>query len=311
MSKVKFIRLKLFFTAQDKIYLPEFSGSAFRGGFGAALRRSCCTMHHNTCNGCMLIKSCVYSLVFETSFNHISDSRYRLSDYPRPFIIESPFLKNNNFQSGETFSCNLILIGKAIDLMPYFVFAFKQLGQHGIGTSYGKYKIDKITNAFEENRKVVFDGNSEEFTNDLCIKYFNEFTNNKKECSNLFLKFQTPTRIKYHGSLTKNLSFYLLMKSLFRRLSLLMIVCKGISLDIDYKTFLHKAKKIELKTSGLFWYDWERLSHRQKTRMKLGGFLGDIKFSGELTEFLPYIKMCEFLHIGKNCTFGLGKYIIK
>jgi len=45
--------------------------------------------------------------------------------------------------------------------------------------------------------------------------------------------------------------------------------------------------------------------------MKLGDFVGDIVFAGNLNEFLPYIKMCEFLNVGKNSTFGLGKYKIE
>ena len=45
--------------------------------------------------------------------------------------------------------------------------------------------------------------------------------------------------------------------------------------------------------------------------MKLGGFLGRISFKGDLEEFLPVIKAGEYLHVGKACTFGLGKYEIE
>jgi len=42
--------------------------------------------------------------------------------------------------------------------------------------------------------------------------------------------------------------------------------------------------------------------------MKLGGFVDTLEFSGPLNDFLPYIKLCEFLNVGKNVSFGLGKY---
>jgi len=44
--------------------------------------------------------------------------------------------------------------------------------------------------------------------------------------------------------------------------------------------------------------------------MKLGGVIGRIAFKGEIGEFMPFIKLGEFLHVGKGTTFGLGKYEI-
>ena len=45
--------------------------------------------------------------------------------------------------------------------------------------------------------------------------------------------------------------------------------------------------------------------------MKLGGFVGEITYDGEnLTDFLPYVLLGSFTHVGKGATFGLGKYEI-
>lgn len=45
--------------------------------------------------------------------------------------------------------------------------------------------------------------------------------------------------------------------------------------------------------------------------MKLGGFVGEITYKGEnLKEFLPYILLGTYTHLGKAATFGLGKYEI-
>ncbi len=45
--------------------------------------------------------------------------------------------------------------------------------------------------------------------------------------------------------------------------------------------------------------------------MKLGGFVGEITYKREnLKEFLPYILLGSFTHVGKGATFGLGKYEI-
>lgn len=45
--------------------------------------------------------------------------------------------------------------------------------------------------------------------------------------------------------------------------------------------------------------------------MKLGGFVGEITYKREnLTDFLPYVILGSFTHVGKEATFGLGKYEI-
>ena len=45
-------------------------------------------------------------------------------------------------------------------------------------------------------------------------------------------------------------------------------------------------------------------------KLKMGGFLGEITFEGDLAEFLPFLKLGEYLHIGKGTVYGLGKYEI-
>jgi CRISPR/Cas system endoribonuclease Cas6 (RAMP superfamily) len=44
--------------------------------------------------------------------------------------------------------------------------------------------------------------------------------------------------------------------------------------------------------------------------MKMGGFVGEITFQGELEQFLPFIALGEYIHVGKGTSFGLGKYEI-
>jgi CRISPR/Cas system endoribonuclease Cas6 (RAMP superfamily) len=45
--------------------------------------------------------------------------------------------------------------------------------------------------------------------------------------------------------------------------------------------------------------------------MKMGGFMGEIAYEGELREFWPYISLGEHVHVGKGSGFGLGRYRIE
>ena len=42
----------------------------------------------------------------------------------------------------------------------------------------------------------------------------------------------------------------------------------------------------------------------------MGCFMGDITFEGELAEFLPFLRLGEYLHVGKGTVYGLGEYEI-
>ena len=69
------------------------------------------------------------------------------------------------------------------------------------------------------------------------------------------------------------------------------------------------SEKVMIEKEDLTWYDWQRYSACQDTRMKLGGFVGEVTYTGEqLKEFFPYILLGKYIHVGKGATFGLGKY---
>jgi len=41
--------------------------------------------------------------------------------------------------------------------------------------------------------------------------------------------------------------------------------------------------------------------------MFMGGMIGSVSYEGQLAEYLPLLRFCEQVHIGKNTSFGLGK----
>ena len=308
IPNIKFTRLKIHLRALEKIRLPVFPGASFRGGFGAALRRACCTMDRQPCQDCMLKTSCVYAAVFETASDHTSHALYQLSDFPRPFIIEPQFPVPEVISAGESFFCHLILIGHAVNYLPYFIYAFSSLGNAGLGKGRERFKLDSVETAMNTKGKTIFNGKSQQFLDSPQISSFAEFFSEDDKNEKLSLTFETPTRIKHENILTDDLSFELFMKNLLRRLLLLIQISHNSPWDLDYKAFLNKSKGITKVKSDLYWYDWKRYSNRQKMTMKLGGFMGNIIFQGEITPFLPFIRLGEFVHVGKACTFGLGKY---
>ncbi len=305
----------------------------------------------------MLRSSCVYASVFETQGGQLSGESYRLSDAPRPFIIEPPFSLSRRgrvgeeekqhfetkerfhpappsgegglqsaalpsgegslnsaalpLRAGDCFECGLVLMGPSVEQLPYFVYAFSKLGQAGIGPERGKFRIAEVTATADQGEIQIFDGAKDCFVNPVPLRQMADFFSADTNADSATLTFLTPTRIKDQNRLTKDMSFALLMRNLLRRISILTDLCTGNPFQADFRELIRKAGEVRTVESRLHWYDWKRYSARQKDSMKLGGFLGSITFRGDLTPFFPFIRMGEFLHIGKACTFGLGRYNVE
>ena len=56
------------------------------------------------------------------------------------------------------------------------------------------------------------------------------------------------------------------------------------------------------------WRDWRRYSSRQRQEMVLGGVVGEVALRGELAPFAELLAVGQWTHLGKNTSFGLGRY---
>jgi len=291
---------------RSELILPTYKGSTFRGGFGHAFKRAVCVDRDGECAKCKLQHKCVYSYVFETA---IPETEARNTQVPHPFVIEPPLEERQRYGTDDTLSFQLILVCRAIDYIPYFIFAFEELGRIGLGRNRGIYKLEKVVST---NEAVIYDGKSH-IRDDTQVIDFAQLLRDISPLNyhRITLRFFTPTRIKYHGKLIKDLDFELLMRNLLRRLSWLVEVHCEEKWDLNWKELLKRAhERVKTVRSDLQWHDWERYSQRQAKKLKMGGFLGDITFEGDLAEFLPVIKLGEYLHVGKGTVYGMGKYEI-
>ena len=128
---------------QRELILPPYKGSTFRGGFGHAFRHAVCVERKKECAGCSLRSKCVYSYVFETSVLQ-EEGKQHDKDVPHPFIIEPPLDQRQHYGVDDRLDFGLVLIGRAVDYMPYFIFAFEEVGRVGVGKNKGQYSIEKV-----------------------------------------------------------------------------------------------------------------------------------------------------------------------
>lgn len=311
--------------AIDTLALPDYKGSTFRGAFGYAFKKIVCALRKNDCHDCILKTKCIYSYVFETSPSEGADimGMNKYLKIPHPFVIEPPEESIRIYSPHDILSFNLILIGKASDYLPYFIYTFDELGKSGIGKRKGKFRLLKV----ESVEKTVYSG-EDKTIRDVGIERLDIPENidfnrraavfpalpqgeNIEGQDSVALKFLTPARISYGRDLAVKLEFHIFVRTLLRRLCLLYYFHSGTQAPLwNHKQIIAEAENVSIERDHLRWHDWERYSSRQAVRMKMGGLIGDIKYKGNIDPYLPILKAGEILHVGKGTSFGLGKYVL-
>jgi len=309
--KVACYRIEL--SAGEKgLILPPYKGATLRGAFGITFRRIVCTTRLNECNDCMLKESCPYSYIFETSPPSDTKVLSKNESISRPFIIEPPSEVKTHYKNGDSFTFGLVLVGKAIDYLPYFVLAFKEIGQIGIGKMRNPYNLKRFIaiNPLRGAEKEIYSDISDKLCNyDLSFSGKDAYDMNSEiSLKQVNLNFITMTRIKHDGFFVRNVEFHMLIRALLRRLSTLYYFHHGEELKADFKSLINKAENVKMVLNKTGWTECERYSQRQDARLNMGGIVGQVSYQGDLGEFLPFLRLGELVHVGKGCTFGLGKY---
>ena len=304
--------------AEQEMRLPEYLGSTLRGGFGHVFRRICCATSQRDCKGCPLAQQCAYATIFEPSPPPDSSALRNLEEIPRPFVIEPPSKIKSLFSPGSPLRFGLTLIGRARDFLPYFIVAFRELGAEGLGRGRGKFHLerieavdplrDRIETLYAFPKEIVRNLN---FNISLADCHPLSPVSADRDSFPLKLTFLTPARLKYNGHYADRPNFHILFRSLLRRLSSLSLFYCGEKLEVDYKGLIAAAEKIQLIRNWTRWQDWEHYSSRQRERMAFGGIVGEAEYGGSLNGFLPYLIFGQWTHVGKNATFGLGRYEVK
>jgi CRISPR-associated endoribonuclease Cas6 len=314
LSHFKFGQFEFVLRAEDSIHLPSYKGSTLRGGFGHAFKKVVCVNRQRVCETCLLKDKCVYSYVFETPPPPDTSKMRKYPYAPHPFVITPPLEEKRNYQEGETLCFELTLVGKSIDFLPYFIYTFDELGKMGIGKGKGRYQLEEVkgkrSRVKGENVETIYSGQNKTLHNSYKVMKMDDLNSFDLSPKTLHLSFLTPTRLKFDGSLSPRPEFHILFRNLLRRISLLSYFHCGEELNLDFRGLIEKSRDVRVKGDNLSWFDWERYSNRQDTKMMMGGFVGSITFEGDLEEFMPFILLGQYIHVGKGTSFGLGKYEI-
>ncbi|HKG22393.1 MAG TPA: CRISPR system precrRNA processing endoribonuclease RAMP protein Cas6 [Blastocatellia bacterium] len=322
------------------------------------MKEAVCLMDHRDCQRCLVAERCIYPYLFETPVPSDVPQLRGQQHAPHPFILTSalpperkrapaasPALAaaqrlpdgreikvvrapagSREAESGQRIApggeveFGLLLMGRAVEYLPYVVYAVSEMGRRGLGFERSRFELSEVMLVEEggamrtiysnDVKRIIVPPGATKKLGELIDARLDALMG-KRETGSIKLKFLTPARIRIEGDLQPGMSFQLLARNLLRRVSMLTAVHGGAQLELDYRGLIERAADVETRDARLRWWDWERYSNRQQTKMHMGGFVGDIEYSGEaVEEFLPLVAAGEILHVGSGTGFGLGRYEI-
>ena len=314
LKNFRFARYRFSYTVLESLRLPPYKGNVFRSRFGYTLRDITCIGDADACeSACQFREQCVYSRCFEIPVPDDCPFLSGESFAPHPFVLEPPRSGKLEYAPGDRLVCNLILIGDAIDLLPWMVFAFDQMGERriGIGGERGRCVLDRVESlAVEDNglSDTIYTGSSQLLTGKgLVLGLADVVRTIPDTVGRVEFDFLTPTSIEVAGRWMSDLRFEHLIGDLLRRIGLLSYFHCGEDLDVDIPS-LRKAASVVTHESHLRWFRSDRRSYGGEVSVPAGGFVGRIRYRGNLMLFLPFLFLGAYLHIGHDAAFGYGQY---
>jgi hypothetical protein len=289
--------------------LPPYLGSTIRGVFAASFRQLVCVTRAPVCEGCLLSNRCSYPYIFETPApRHLPISlQKRFRQAPRPYILDVPMAHGGV----STLEVGLVLVGKAIDFLPYFIFVLDEAGKRGIGRARVPYRLTVVTDGSMAEGGVVFRADERILRDDFHAVRLEDLQRTGDErVEQVTLEFLTPLRVKKYGEYQETgekIEFSPLMDLLLGRIEALTVFHCGDEWAPSER-LREKARSVQIVDRNLYLERLERYSNRKQQKLPMHGILGTITFAGELPEFLPLLRMGEYIHIGAGTAFGLGRY---
>lgn len=302
--------------AIEDLRLPAYKGSTLRGGFGVALKKMVCIQENwRQCTPCRVGNACPYGYIFDTTPPEDSEALSNLQDVPVPFVIEPPLEETTSYQPGDHLTFDVVLVGRAINFLPYFILGFQELGRMGLGRSRGKYALQRVTglHPWDNSQTLIFDGVDVRVGDQMPSVTSADVAERVTAlpADRLTLRFITPMRIKYQGRYVEDApEFHVIVRNLLRRISSLSYFHCGELWETDFRGIIAAAEDVETAHAEVEWVDWYRYSGRQGRRINLGGFAGQVTYRGALAPFRSLLALGELVHVGKATVFGHGKYRI-
>lgn len=276
--------------------VSRFLTATLRGGFGYMLRSIVCTTPKADCAKCLLKHNCAYTFLFDT-FPPPDAVRMRTyTNIPRPFSFFST-------QDGSRITLRLLLVGSAVQYLPYMIYTMNKLGAKGLGKGRMRFAVKSV--ALDDGALVYPVGDNDVKPDIQPLEL--QVTAGENAEGTALLMFSSPLVLRKDGKIVREFEPYPFFTTLLRRVTSLATFYAGYT-DTDLPAgLLDSARAMEARVDMRF-VEVDRYSTRQEARIDYSGMIGTVELTGNIGAVLPLLKAGEMLGVGKNTVFGYGRY---
>jgi hypothetical protein len=261
------------------------------------------------CAACPLFNTCPYPAIFAPPPLEHRIQRFRQP--PAPYLIELEDRGARVLERGDDLRLGMILMGRAERETPLIVEALKIAARRGLGASDGTAELDEVRCLplmDGDETTTLYRPAQDIRLRDVARRQLTA-PPAPPSLTSLTLRFRTPLRLQKNGSALSpvKLTPAVFLMSVAKRVALLAELYGNGVPDWNFKALAETAATITGE-KDLRWQDWTRYSSRQNQVMRLGGVWGTWRLSGDLSAFFPALFFGQWLGVGKETVFGLGRY---
>jgi len=299
--------------AQTPLHLGAQAGAQLRGTLWKGLQEVACTdpsqatlpRHARHCPACYLMA--------------LEQGSARGKNPPRPFTIRPPLAvraeEDRQYKLGERFQIGMVLVGDALALFPYLVHGLREAGRRGVGYGRGLFSLEDICSEDplkNERRSLLHQGQVSMPTlavdNSLIRAHTEALPDDFVQ-----LRFLTPTQIMHKGTLLQYPEFAPIIARILERVQALVL---HYTVDATsqrqwqslHEVLMKSAERVRCVQDNTRWVEVRSGSRRNNYVHDISGFVGEVRYEGDLRPFLPWLLWGQSLHVGKNAVKGNGWY---
>ncbi|WP_432785086.1 hypothetical protein AAEX37_02015 [Oligella sp. MSHR50489EDL] len=296
-------RYRFSFRVLEPMRFTDYTGSTLRGVFGHTLMDlSGISADKTLQSNYESFKNSVYVKVFEPCND--GDNSSRLNGNPIPYVLEASVQGKSNYAKGDIYYFDMVLMNDATSYLAEVVLAWRRALLNGFGPKRSLARAELILvqqHQIDGSLKDLYSEHKPTLIPHRTMMQVPRF----EGAQDVELVFYTPLRLQHDGRVlkTEELNAAILLRNVLRRFSL----CFPEHKPQDINELTDTAASVE-DHKDLYAQDWKRYSNRQKQAMRLTGSVGRWVLKQVPEAWLPYVWVGQYLHVGKNTSFGLGAY---
>ena len=320
--QIRYVKLHFTLEMTDGGRLPRDKSSAIRGGMGHALLNTNC-IRDEKCPGCDFADDCLVRRMMYPEMKIRPD--FMQTQDSEGFIVECEDT-NEWFDRGDRLHFNFLLFGRTIAYFPQYLQAFYNLGMAGLGKNHLRFRILLIPNTRGD---LLFDGQNI-YKNQYKIMQVSDYVSYRigsAEIQNLKtgpdpgkcrIAFHSPLSLKFRGKILTDFRTEgadgkdrteAIMESIERRLYILNCFEGRIEGEEYLRPDIREHLPL-LQNQNAYTVKVRRFSGTHNSKVTFTGIKGWCDMSGIDDTALTLLLAGELIHIGKNTSFGFGRYTI-